>query len=180
MFWHLAHGLYICVAPRSGYRVYTIEQWYWALIRVTFLGKTGPCEHCWASVADADPTLSQHWFNVSCDTLTSSVLIRSQFEDFMLDCCFYLLDQSGLSWRMRGRPIDISRKISALVGIKLTHSQLKVACPSTIDKKKSKSRHTYNKFISVVGLKTGQSYNFLTITYKFSSNMCHIFGTLIK
>ncbi|ELU14710.1 hypothetical protein CAPTEDRAFT_122859, partial [Capitella teleta] len=38
-----------------------------------------------------------------------------QFEDFVLDCCMSLLDQSGLNWQSRGNPVLIARKISAIV-----------------------------------------------------------------
>lgn len=37
-----------------------------------------------------------------------------QFEDFMLDCSFYLLDKGGLSYSARGNPVFIVRKISAV------------------------------------------------------------------
>lgn len=37
-----------------------------------------------------------------------------QFEDFMLDCVFYLLDLSELSYRVRGNPVHVARKISAV------------------------------------------------------------------
>ncbi|CAH1779163.1 unnamed protein product [Owenia fusiformis] len=37
-----------------------------------------------------------------------------QFEDFMLDCCFHLLEQSGLSYKVMGNPVNVSRKISAM------------------------------------------------------------------
>ena len=38
-----------------------------------------------------------------------------QFNEVVLDCCLLLLDKSGLSYRMRGDPVQVVRKIAALV-----------------------------------------------------------------
>lgn len=37
-----------------------------------------------------------------------------QFEDFVIDCCMWILDQSNLSYKVRGNPVSVARKISAM------------------------------------------------------------------
>ncbi|XP_074644522.1 hemocyte protein-glutamine gamma-glutamyltransferase-like [Tubulanus polymorphus] len=39
----------------------------------------------------------------------------AQFEDFVLDCVFYLLDRAKMPYRLRGSPVHVVRKISAIV-----------------------------------------------------------------
>ncbi len=33
----------------------------------------------------------------------------------MLECAMYLMDEAQLSWRCRGNPVNVSRKISSMV-----------------------------------------------------------------
>lgn len=44
-----------------------------------------------------------------------------QFEDFVLECVMYLLDQSLMNYRVRGDAVHIVRKLSALVSVCLNY-----------------------------------------------------------
>ena len=62
---------------------------------------------------------------------------KLQFNEVVLDCCLSLLDKSGLSYRMRGNPVQVVRKIAALVSLRLidyflTHLYSKATVKSTL------------------------------------------------
>ncbi|XP_059152311.1 annulin-like [Physella acuta] len=48
-------------------------------------------------------------------TITSKPWNFAQFESCVLDVAMYLLDKSGLNWAVRGNPIPVVRKLSALI-----------------------------------------------------------------
>ncbi|XP_067649518.1 annulin-like [Haliotis asinina] len=47
--------------------------------------------------------------------ISSKPWMFGQFQGKVLDCSMYLLDESGMSWGVRGNPIPIARKITAAV-----------------------------------------------------------------
>ena len=77
----------------------------------------------------------------------------------MLDCCFYLLDKSLLSYKLRGNPVHICRQISALVRIEnMCRACVKKICRSCVIK--------YT--LSLVQPTMGFTYNIIVFTKMLS------------
>ncbi|GFS07385.1 hemocyte protein-glutamine gamma-glutamyltransferase-like, partial [Elysia marginata] len=51
----------------------------------------------------------------SCRNITSRPWNFGQFESCVLDCALYLLDAGNLAWTSRGNPVQVVRKLSAMV-----------------------------------------------------------------